>query len=659
MEVQVELPVIALHEAEHDSPELRQKMGYYEATREKYGERAEELRKEIAHYKEKTIAAMDAQAACFKLMKQFENGITAPTPELISYGSHLVEIIDKVEAQRGTHVVHALNQLEEALAVYLDSEVAPLQKSCDDFNKASTSYYTNTQAILARRKLDSAMEENLEKERLTYYEKEVFYMNILLQSRLTLKMGFIQPIFNYIFGHLDFYRSSGRMVKEIHRQQGRVEGILTNSRKDLRHYNMEERAAALEAFKHRHSTYSLDQSTEKEGYLLLQVSKPLMTQWVSHYARIKVNSNVIELVPFEEALGVKSRFNLPFLSNKIEPLTIEVEMIDGLSDCECNRPFCFIVGNSDRKYMFQVVSQAEKDEWLALLGRIAANWRANQPKNSPKSDISVTDLSKGILLANDVITLLEEGTKMDLVGIYRVSGGVKKVAGLLADYLANPEAGLNELKLCSTVELTSVLKLYLRQIEPPLIHYDSCLPLIELLGPSVIRTENCIGPEEMNQVGVIMSMLIEYHEVIESKRSGSNRFSFENIDQLMNISHPLANSPLSPDNASITATRPPNITSPRLGRFAKRFATMTLSSPREPIPVDSTPIERYKGNDSPPPIIRSPEPFAAVAAFNAILKNSSRQDGSLSSQYANMGRYSFDPPRLSDFDGDPTLNNIQ
>eukprot|EP00123_Amoebidium_parasiticum_P010011 comp19836_c0_seq1/m.23888 comp19836_c0_seq1/g.23888 ORF comp19836_c0_seq1/g.23888 comp19836_c0_seq1/m.23888 type:complete len:822 (-) comp19836_c0_seq1:43-2508(-) len=474
------LEPLTFEEAEIDSPRLRGKMGTYETQRANSEYRANELRRAMLAYRDRVKGAMEAQRNCVNIIRAVWGGPTKQDDKAKDMVLKLVNVMEDIETTRTAQLVDTLDILDTQMAAYLSDVIMPLQKQSVDFSIVSGGYYTNIQTQLTKKKMDEKLERNLERDREEFFRHQTEYMQSLVQGTGEIRMGLMKNISTFAMGHLDAYRTVPLKLGGVAETERAVTAQLAQERADLQQQKerlKKERQMAREGFSRRYQRRQREGLKEKEGLLVYCMERTLTTLWAPFYAVYHPRTNTLEAQPLADAMdALKSKFYLSLRSTKSGEFSVSVKSVEELSDWS-SRPFCFQVSDGENKHVFHALSRNEMEEWLMVLKRGSSPESRNSSAGGV-ANYGVTDLSHNSSIVTDIIQILESGGMLETEGIYRTGGSIKRIQEVLVTYMGDATAGRRVLLECQSEELTSILKLYLRQVKDPLVPFALYQPTV-------------------------------------------------------------------------------------------------------------------------------------------------------------------------------------
>ncbi|XP_072302549.1 oligophrenin-1 [Eucyclogobius newberryi] len=451
-----------------DSPEFRETLKCYESDVEKTSKFLKDLIKDGIN----VIATIKAYSVAVQKFSQTLNifqfdfigdSLTDDEINIAQSFQEFAGLLQEVEDDRMMLVQNASDLLIKPLEKFRKEQIGVTKEKRKKFEKESEKYYSQLEKhlSLSSKKKDSQLQEadeQLDKERVNFYEASVEYVYQIHQVQDRKKFDVVEPVLAFLHSILTLNNLTVEMTQDFMPYKQELQLSLQNTRN---HY--ESTCEELEELMKRMTTptkvIQIHSLLPMEGYLYCQEKWALGVTWVKYYCKFHKESRQLCMIPCEQKTTVKQPNAQLSLKSCIRR---KAESID--------KRFCFDVEAVERSapVTFQAPSEAERKLWMEAMD-------GKEPiYHSPIQKQAEMDLNEiGFKFVRKCINYIEIKA-VTQEGVYRTVGSNIQVQKLLNSFFDPINPGDVDLQNIDWDEktITSALKFYLRSLSEPLMTYN-------------------------------------------------------------------------------------------------------------------------------------------------------------------------------------------
>uniref|UniRef100_A0A8C6SZM6 Oligophrenin 1 n=1 Tax=Neogobius melanostomus TaxID=47308 RepID=A0A8C6SZM6_9GOBI len=451
-----------------DSPEFRETLKGYESEVEKTSKFLKELIKDginvIATIKAYSVAVHKFSQTLNTFQFDFiGDSLTDDEINIAQSFQEFAGLLQEVEDDRMMLVQNASDLLIKPLEKFRKEQIGLTKEKRKKFEKESEKYYSQLDkhlSLSSKRKETQLQEadEQLEKERVNFYEASVEYVYQIHQVHDRKKFDVVEPVLAFLHSILTLNNLTVEMTQDFMPYKQELQLSLQNTRN---HYEStsEELEELMKRMTNPSKIIQMHSLLPMEGYLYCQEKWALGVTWVKYYCKYHKENRQLLMIPCEQKTTVKQPNT---------QLTLKC-CIRRKSD-SIDKRFCFDLEIVERSgpVTFQAPSEADRKQWIEAMD-------GKEPiYHSPIQKQAEMELNEiGFKFVRRCINYIETKA-ITQEGVYRTVGSNIQVQKLLNSFFGPINPGDVDLQNIDWDEktITSALKCYLRSLSEPIMTHS-------------------------------------------------------------------------------------------------------------------------------------------------------------------------------------------
>uniref|UniRef100_A0A8C6T1L1 Oligophrenin 1 n=1 Tax=Neogobius melanostomus TaxID=47308 RepID=A0A8C6T1L1_9GOBI len=438
-----------------DSPEFRETLKGYESEVEKTSKFLKELIKDGIN----VIATIKAYSVAVHKFSQTLNTFQfdfigdSLTDDEINIGKTLLPSVFSLQVQ------NASDLLIKPLEKFRKEQIGLTKEKRKKFEKESEKYYSQLDkhlSLSSKRKETQLQEadEQLEKERVNFYEASVEYVYQIHQVHDRKKFDVVEPVLAFLHSILTLNNLTVEMTQDFMPYKQELQLSLQNTRN---HYEStsEELEELMKRMTNPSKIIQMHSLLPMEGYLYCQEKWALGVTWVKYYCKYHKENRQLLMIPCEQKTTVKQ-------------LTLKC-CIRRKSD-SIDKRFCFDLEIVERSgpVTFQAPSEADRKQWIEAMDGKEPMWTTHF---ATPTSLELNEI--GFKFVRRCINYIETKA-ITQEGVYRTVGSNIQVQKLLNSFFGPINPGDVDLQNIDWDEktITSALKCYLRSLSEPIMTHS-------------------------------------------------------------------------------------------------------------------------------------------------------------------------------------------
>lgn len=457
-----------------DSPEFRETLKCYESEVDKTSKFLKELIKDginvIATIKAYSVAVQKFSQTLNTFQFDFiGDSLTDDEINIAQSFQEFAGLLQEVEDDRMMLVQNASDLLIRPLEKFRKEQIGVTKEKRKKFEKESEKYYSQLDkhlSLSAKKKETQLQEadEQLEKERVNFYEASVEYVYQIHQVQDRKKFDVVEPVLAFLHSILTLNNLTVEMTQDFMPYKQELQLSLQNTRN---HYEStsEELEELMKRMTNPSKIIQMHSLLPMEGYLYCQEKWALGNTWVKYYCKYHKESRQLLMIPCDQKTTVKQPNGSLTLKTCIRRKSDSID-----------KRFCFDVETVERNspVTFQAPSEADRKQWMEAMD-------GKEPiYHSPIQKQAEMELNEiGFKFVRRCINYIETKA-VTQEGVYRTVGSNIQVQKLLNSFFDPISPGDVDLQNTDWDEktITSALKFYLRSLSEPIMTYSRHRDLI-------------------------------------------------------------------------------------------------------------------------------------------------------------------------------------
>lgn len=448
-----------------DSPEFRETLKCYESEVDKTSKFLKELIKDginvIATIKAYSVAVQKFSQTLNTFQFDFiGDSLTDDEINIAQSFQEFAGLLQEVEDDRMMLVQNASDLLIKPLEKFRKEQIGVTKEKRKKFEKESEKYYSQLEKhlSLSSKKKETQLQEadeQLEKERVNFYESSVEYVYQIHQVQDRKKFDVVEPVLAFLQSILTLNNLTVEMTQDFMPYKQELQLSLQNTRN---HYEStsEELEELMKRMTNPSKIIQMHSLLPMEGYLYCQEKWALGVTWVKYYCKYHKENRQLLMIPCEQKTTVKQPNTQLTLKSCIRRKSDSID-----------KRFCFDVEIVERPtpVTFQAPSEADRKQWMEAMD-------GKEPiYHSPIQKQAEMELNEiGFKFVRRCINYIET-TAVTQEGVYRTVGSNIQVQKLLNSFFDPINPGDVDLQSFDSDEktITSALKFYLRSLSEPIM----------------------------------------------------------------------------------------------------------------------------------------------------------------------------------------------
>lgn len=451
-----------------DSPEFRETLKCYEAEVDKTSKFLKELIKDginvIATIKAYSVAVQKFSQTLNTFQFDFiGDSLTDDEINIAQSFQEFAGLLQEVEDDRMMLVQNASDLLIKPLEKFRKEQIGVTKEKRKKFEKESEKYYSQLDkhlSLSSKRKEAQLQEadEQLEKERVNFYEASVEYVYQIHQVQDRKKFDVVEPVLAFLHSILTLNNLTVEMTQDFMPYKQELQLSLQNTRN---HYDStsEELEELMKRMTNPSKIIQMHSLLPMEGYLYCQEKWALGVTWVKYYCKYHKENRQLHMIPCDQKTTVKQPNTQLTLKSCIRRKSDSID-----------KRFCFDVETVERPtpVTFQAPSEADRKQWMEAMD-------GKEPiYHSPIQKQAEMELNEiGFKFVRRCINYIETKA-VTQEGVYRTVGSNIQVQKLLNSFFDPVNPGDVDLQNTDWDEktITSALKFYLRSLSEPIMTHS-------------------------------------------------------------------------------------------------------------------------------------------------------------------------------------------
>ncbi|KAL2094682.1 hypothetical protein ACEWY4_009401 [Coilia grayii] len=460
-------PPLEFSDCYSDSPDFRERLKCYEQELE----RTSKFLKEVIKDGNNVISAIKGYSVAVQKFSQtlqafqFDFIGDTLTDDEINIAESFCEfagLLQEMEDDRMMLVQNACDLLIKPLEKFRKEQIGVTKERKKKFEKESEKYYSqlDKHVNLSSKKKETQLQEadeQLDKERLNFYESSVEYVYQIQQVQDRKKFDVVEPVLAFIQSVLTLNNLTVEMTQDFMPYKQELQLSLQNTRNHFES-TREEMEELMKRMKEPSQIGKMHGQASMQGYLFVHEKWALGMTWVKYYCKYLKDNRLFVMVPVEQKTTTKQTTSTLTLKSCIRRKT---ESID--------KRFCFDIEIVERNspLTLQAVSEVNRKQWIEAMD-------GKEPiYHSPIQKQAEMELNEvGFKFVRKCINFVEtKGLTQE--GVYRTVGSniqVQKLLNAFFDSKCPGDVDLNSSD-CDIKTVTSAMKFYLRSLSEPLMTY--------------------------------------------------------------------------------------------------------------------------------------------------------------------------------------------
>uniref|UniRef100_A0A672RBK8 Oligophrenin 1 n=1 Tax=Sinocyclocheilus grahami TaxID=75366 RepID=A0A672RBK8_SINGR len=347
-------------------------------------------------------------------------------------------------------VQNACDLLIKPLEKFRKEQIGVTKERRKKFEKESEKYYSqlDKHMNLSSKKKETQLQEadeQLDKERQTFYESSIEYVYQIQQVQDRKKFDVVEPVLAFLQSILTLNNLTVEMTQDFLPYKQELQLSLQNTRnhfestrEEMEELMKRKKGSAQICIRH-------SQQATMEGYLYVQEKWALGVTWVKYYCKYFKDSKLFIMVPMEQKTGTKQLTLKSCVRRKTD---------------STDKRFCFDIETNERcsPVLLQAISEVNRKQWMEAM-------------DGKEPVVELNDL--GFKFVRKCINFVEtKGLTQE--GVYRTVGSniqVQKLLNAFFDPKCPADVDFNSTDM-DIKTITSALKFYLRSLSEPLMTYS-------------------------------------------------------------------------------------------------------------------------------------------------------------------------------------------
>ncbi|XP_033834401.2 oligophrenin-1-like [Periophthalmus magnuspinnatus] len=451
-----------------DSPEFRETLKCYESEVEKTSKFLKDLIKDginvIATIKAYSVAVQKFSQTLNTFQFDFiGDSLTDDEINIAQSFQEFAGLLQEVEDDRMMLVQNASDLLIKPLEKFRKDQIGATKEKKKKFEKESEKYYSQLEkhlSLSSKKKENQLQEadEQLDKERVNFYEASVEYVYQIHQVQDRKKFDVVEPVLAFLHSILTLNNLTVEMTQDFMPYKQELQLSLQNTRN---HYEStcEELEELMKRMTSPTKVIQMHSLLPMEGYLYCQEKWALGVTWVKYYCKYHKERRQLFMISCDQKTTVKQPNTQLTLKSCFRRKSDSID-----------KRFCFDVEAVERNapVTFQAPSEAERKLWMEAMD-------GKEPiYHSPIQKQAEMELNEiGFKFVRRCINYIESKA-ITQEGVYRTVGSNIQVQKLLNAFFGPINPGDVDLQCTDWDEktITSALKFYLRSLSEPLMTYS-------------------------------------------------------------------------------------------------------------------------------------------------------------------------------------------
>uniref|UniRef100_A0A672RAH6 Oligophrenin 1 n=1 Tax=Sinocyclocheilus grahami TaxID=75366 RepID=A0A672RAH6_SINGR len=260
-------------------------------------------------------------------------------------------------------VQNACDLLIKPLEKFRKEQIGVTKERRKKFEKESEKYYSqlDKHMNLSSKKKETQLQEadeQLDKERQTFYESSIEYVYQIQQVQDRKKFDVVEPVLAFLQSILTLNNLTVEMTQDFLPYKQELQLSLQNTRnhfestrEEMEELMKRKKGSAQICIRH-------SQQATMEGYLYVQEKWALGVTWVKYYCKYFKDSKLFIMVPMEQKTGTKQTTSQLTLKSCVRRKTDSTD-----------KRFCFDIETNERcsPVLLQAISEVNRKQWMEAM----------------------------------------------------------------------------------------------------------------------------------------------------------------------------------------------------------------------------------------------------------------------------------------------------
>ncbi|XP_051748892.1 oligophrenin-1 isoform X2 [Ctenopharyngodon idella] len=461
-------PPLEFTDCYSDSPDFRERLKCYENELEKTNKFLKDVIKDgnsvINTIKEYSLAVQKFSQTLQSFQFDFiGDHLTDDEMNIAESFREFAGLLQDVEEGRMMLVQNACDLLIKPLEKFRKDQIGVTKERRKKFEKESEKYYSqlDKHVNLSSKKKETQLQEadeQLDKERQTFYESSVEYVYQIQQVQYRKKFDVVEPVLAFLQSILTLNNLTVEMTQDFLPYKQELQLSLQNTRNHFES-TREEMEELMKRMKGSAKICMRHGQATMEGYLYVQEKWALGVTWVKYYCKYFKDNKLFIMVPVEQKTGTKQTTAQLTLKSCVRRKTDSTD-----------KRFCFDIETTERcsPVLLQAISEVNRKQWMEAMDGKEPIYHSPIQK---QAEMDLNDL--GFKFVRKCINFVEtKGLTQE--GVYRTVGSniqVQKLLNAFFDPNCPADVDFNSTDM-DIKTITSALKFYLRSLSEPLMTYS-------------------------------------------------------------------------------------------------------------------------------------------------------------------------------------------
>uniref|UniRef100_A0A8C1BZF7 Oligophrenin 1 n=1 Tax=Cyprinus carpio carpio TaxID=630221 RepID=A0A8C1BZF7_CYPCA len=433
-----------------DSPDFRERLKCYEHELEKTNKFLKDVIKDgnnvINTIKEYSLAVQKFSQTLQSFQFDFiGDTLTDDEMNIAESFREFAGLLQDVEEGRMMLVQNACDLLIKPLEKFRKEQIGVTKDRRKKFEKESEKYYSqlDKHMNLSSKKKETQLQEadeQLDKERQTFYESSVEYVFQIQHVQDRKKFDVVEPVLAFLQSILTLNNLTVEMTQDFLPYKQELQLSLQNTRNHFESTREEMEELMKRMKKSAQICIRHSKQATMEGYLYVQEKWALGVTWLKYYCKYFKDSKLFIMVPMEQKTGTKQTTSQLTLKSCVRRKTESTD-----------KRFCFDIETNESPVLLQAISEVNRKQWMEAM-----------------------DGKEPVGFTLSLFTPLRVRLSLTQEGVYRTVGSniqVQKLLNAFFDPKCPADVDLNSPDM-DIKTITSALKFYLRSLSEPLMTYS-------------------------------------------------------------------------------------------------------------------------------------------------------------------------------------------
>uniref|UniRef100_A0A8C1NT68 Oligophrenin 1 n=1 Tax=Cyprinus carpio TaxID=7962 RepID=A0A8C1NT68_CYPCA len=351
-----------------DSPDFRERLKCYEHELEKTNKFLKDVIKDgnnvINTIKEYSLAVQKFSQTLQSFQFDFiGDTLTDDEMNIAESFREFAGLLQDVEEGRMMLVQNACDLLIKPLEKFRKEQIGVTKDRRKKFEKESEKYYSqlDKHMNLSSKKKETQLQEadeQLDKERQTFYESSVEYVFQIQHVQDRKKFDVVEPVLAFLQSILTLNNLTVEMTQDFLPYKQELQLSLQNTRNHFESTREEMEELMKRMKKSAQICIRHSKQATMEGYLYVQEKWALGVTWLKYYCKYFKDSKLFIMVPMEQKTGTKQTTSQLTLKSCVRRKTESTD-----------KRFCFDIETNERcsPVLLQAISEVNRKQWMEAM----------------------------------------------------------------------------------------------------------------------------------------------------------------------------------------------------------------------------------------------------------------------------------------------------